>query len=407
MQQSLSLFDFNEYLRRVVALNFPDLIWIHCEIAQANTSRGHLYLQLIQKDNETDEIIAQSSAVIWERNLRQILKKYGQAIFDILTEGMAVSIQVKANYHERYGFSLQIEDIDTNYTIGKLALQRRQVLEKLQKEGLLLTQKKHMLSPVLQRIAVISSDMAAGWLDFKLHLQDNNYDYHYKLTLYNTSVQGTFAPREIIAQLENVELFQADYDVVVIVRGGGSKTDLIAFDDEQLCRKVASFPLPVIIGIGHEIDETVLDFVSARSLKTPTAVADFLLEHNINFERSVLLLRQNLGQYSMAKKQYNQLLINDLSQKLNLFSLHKIQQGKQQIALSQNILSQNIDNIIIKQKQTLAFSHKLIESYNPKCILQRGFTLARQDGKVISKKRDFDESQSIEIEFGDGKITIP
>ena len=410
---STTLFDLNEYLRRVVALNFPDLIWVHCEVAQCNTNRGHLYLELIQKEENSGEIIAQSSAIVWERSLRKLYQKHGRTVLDILSEGTAAHLQVRVSFHERYGLSLQIEEVDMAYTLGKLALQRRKTLDDLAKLGLLNLQKKKILAPVVQKIAVLSSETAAGWIDFKVHLEQNNYGYRFELDLYPVSVQGNFAAAEMIKQLGKIvpppqpspkEKELVAYDAVIIVRGGGSKTDLMAFDDAALCRAIAQMPLPVIVGIGHEIDETVLDTVAHLSLKTPTAVADFLIDHNTRFEGEILQLMQQIKYSSQQKHNYNQLIINDLAQKINYLSQNVLRQKAQTLTSLEMQIPLYLQRILQEQKQALAFAERLIENSNPERILQRGFTITLQEGKIISSKQDLDASKKITTRFKDGEV---
>jgi exodeoxyribonuclease VII large subunit len=370
-----------------------------------------LYLELIQKDSLTDEIIAQSSAVVWERSLRKLYQKHGQTVLDILSEGTEAHLQVRVSFHERYGLSLHIEEVDTTYTLGKLALQRRKTLENLAKNGLLDLQKKKNLAPVLQKIAVLSSETAAGWADFKTHLEQNNYGYHFDLDLYPVSVQGNFAAAEMIKQLQNISPIMSSqkgeiqaYDAVIIVRGGGSKTDLMAFDDAALCRAIAQMSLPVIVGIGHEIDETVLDAVAHLSLKTPTAVADFLMEHNARFESNILHHAQQIQYFAQQKSTYNTLLINDLGQKINYLSQAVLRQKAQTLASLEMQTRLHTQRILQEQKQALAFAERLIENSNPERILQRGFTITLQEGKIISSKHDLDLSKKITTRFKDGEV---
>jgi exodeoxyribonuclease VII large subunit len=401
---SITLFDLNEYLRRVVALNFPDLIWVHCEVAQCSTSRGHLYLELIQKDENSGEIIAQSSAIVWERSLRKLYQKHGRTVLDILSEGTEAHLQVRVSFHERYGLSLHVEEVDMAYTLGKLALQRRKTLEDLAKMGLLNLQKKKILASVIQKIAVMSSETAAGWADFKVHLEQNNYGYRFQLDLYPVSVQGNFAAAEMVKQLNLISSLEGRaYDAVIIVRGGGSKTDLMAFDDAVLCRAIAQMSLPVIVGIGHEIDETVLDAVAHLSLKTPTAVADFLIEHNARFESNLLHFMQQIQYFSQQKFNSNQLLINDLGQKINYLSQSVLRQKTQLLASLEMQIRLHTQRILQEQKQALDFAERLIENSNPERILQRGFTITLQEGKIISSKYDLDLSKKITTRFKDGE----
>jgi exodeoxyribonuclease VII large subunit len=390
----------------VVALNFPEAIWLHCEIAQCSTNRGHLYLTLIQKDEHSNEIIAQSNAIVWERNLRQLYQKYGRTVLEVLSEGTEAHLQVKVSFHERYGMSLSVEDVDASYTLGKLALQRRKTIELLTNEGLIHQQQTLILPKVIQKIAVLSSENAAGWIDFKTHLAQNIYQYAFDLTLFKVAVQGNFAAKEIKQQLQAIAFdndISKPYDAVILVRGGGAKTDLMAFDDADLCRTIATFPIPILVGIGHEIDETVLDFVAHASLKTPTAVADFLLEHNGQFESEILSFFNKIQFIFQQKQHYNTLLISDLEQKITFSASYIFKRHFQDIErLNEQVLSQ-AQRILLQEDRAIHFVSKLIESHNPERILQRGFTLTLQNGKALTSVAEVNAELPIETHFKDGK----
>lgn len=405
--QSISLFDLNEYIKRVIALNFPDAIWVKCEIAQANSSRGHLYLNLIQKENNGTEIIAQSNAMVWERQLKKLFQEHGRLLFDILNEGVEVNLLVKVNYNERYGFSLFVEDVDTAYSLGKLALERQKTLQQLQKERLIDRQKKLILPKVIQKIAVLSSATAAGLADFQAHLAQNIYGYQFNMDLFHVPVQGILAAKEITNQLKNVinlNSTQNPYDAIIIVRGGGAKTDLFTFDDIELARAVANCPLPILVGIGHQIDETVLDVIAHLSLKTPTAVADFIIEYNTRFESSVLAFQQQIGQVANQVTQYNLNIINDLSQKVKLFSSYLLKEQAKDLENIELQLEKAFLNKIEREQQQLEFFEQLIESYHPKKILERGFTITKQNGKAINSVEKIVANEQILTIFKDGSL---
>lgn len=405
--QSISLFDLNEYIKRVIALNFPDAIWVKCEIAQANTSRGHLYLNLIQKENNGTEIIAQSNAMVWERQLKKLFQEHGRLLFDILNEGVEVNLLVKLNFNERFGFSLFVEDVDTAYSLGKLALERQKTLQQLQKEHLTDRQKKLVLPKVIQKIAVLSSATAAGLADFQAHLAQNIYGYQFNMDLFHVPVQGIVAAKEITNQLKNVinlNSAQNPYDAIIIVRGGGAKTDLFTFDDIDLARAVANCPLPILVGIGHQIDETVLDVIAHLSLKTPTAVADFIIEYNTRFESSVLAFQQQIGQIANQINQYNNNTINELAQKVKLFSSYLLKENVKDLENIEFQLEKAFLSKIEKEKQQLDFLEQLIESYHPKKILERGFTITKQNGKAINSVEKIVANEQILTVFKDGTL---
>lgn len=403
--QSITLFDLNEYIKRVVALNFPDAIWVKCEIAQANTSRGHLYLTLIQKEEKGLEILAQSNAMVWERQLKVLFQMHGRILFDVLSEGVEVNLLVKVNYNEKFGLSLFIEDVDTAYSLGKLALERQKNLQQLKKERLIDKQKKLTLPKIIQKIAVLSSATAAGLADFQAHLTQNIYGYQFQVDLFHVPVQGIVAAREISSQLKNVINFNDrnnPYDAIIIVRGGGSKTDLFTFDDLDLARTVANCPLPIIVGIGHQIDETVLDVIAYLSLKTPTAVADYIIENNTRFEASVLNIQQQIEYYTRQTTQSNKHVINELSQKIKFFSSFYIREMNKNLELINAQLEGVVIQKIENEKQYLDFMNQLLESYRPERILERGFTMTLQEGKAISSVKEIDENKPITTLFKDG-----
>src|SRR6188474_709634 len=281
-ESTYSLLELNQYIRRVISLNFDEPLWIECEIGQASLSRGHWYVDLIQK--EGNNIVAQCQAAMWANVYAYLKRKSPIPPEDILKQGMAVKLKVNVDYHERYGLKLIIEDIDSSFTIGQLEMQRQAILKEIKERGLIRKNAETHLPVVLQRLAVISSDRAAGYKDFIKHIEDNLYGYDLHIDLFEAAMQGQQVESEILACLESIEAIVDQYDAVAIIRGGGGRTDLAAFDNLTLAIKVAHYPIPVLIGIGHEIDQSVLDLVAYSSLKTPTAVADFIIERNASFE---------------------------------------------------------------------------------------------------------------------------
>ena len=275
--KTYSLSELTSFIRRVFALNLPEAVWVTAELGQVNESRGHYWLTLVEK-GEQDAIAAQLEGVIWASQLQLLQRNYGiKLLRDLLQDGMSIKLKVTTSFHPRYGLKVVVEDVDPSFTIGELERKRKAVLEQLAKEGLL--QKNASLPfPVLpQRLAVISSETAAGLADFRQQLAQNPYGYQFRVRLFSAAMQGGNTSSEILTRLRQISSQGDSFDAVVIIRGGGGRTDLAAFDEASLCRAVAAYPLPVIVGIGHETDESVLDQVAARSLKTPTATATFLI----------------------------------------------------------------------------------------------------------------------------------
>ncbi|MEL6989763.1 MAG: exodeoxyribonuclease VII large subunit, partial [Bacteroidota bacterium] len=242
---AVSLYELNEYIHRVLALNFQESIWVKCEIAQIQILRGQAYLEVIQKEDDGDNIIAKSSAIIWGRNLNFIEKKLKELSTQLLKQGSEILIKVNVEFHERYGLNLSIVDIDPSYTIGQAALKRQAIIDQLKKEHLLKKNTQIELPLVLQNIAIISSETAAGYIDFLEQLEHNDYGFQFNLWLYQSAMQGVNVEQDILLALDEIESDDISYDCVVIIRGGGSKLDLSWFDNYKLAKRIANFPLPV------------------------------------------------------------------------------------------------------------------------------------------------------------------
>ncbi len=397
-----SLFEVNEYIRRILALNLPEAVWIKCEIAQCNESRGHHYLSLVQKEGE--DIIARSEAVIWNRTYRKIRRSVGLSIRGLLQAGMEVKIKAKIDFNEKYGFKLLIEEIDPAHTLGQLELQKRATLQKLQEKELLGKNARLGLPVVLQRLAIISSENAAGLQDFLNQITSNSYGYYYDLKLFPAAMQGLQVVPDILKQVRKIKRSIIPYDAVVIIRGGGSRLDLTAFDQYELCEAMADFPLPVLTGIGHETDESLLDKVVHTPLKTPTAVAEFIINRNLNFESEIMQLGLLLQRQAGQLLQLQQLQLQQLEKQLQFDASRLLQQQQQQIdSFEQQIPQWSRFQVKSAQQQLQEWKNQL-HIFSIEHTLQRGFSISLKEGKPI---RSIDEVQSgdqIQIRLSDGDI---
>jgi exodeoxyribonuclease VII large subunit len=274
MNGMMKLSELNGMVRQVLTEAFPTKLWVVAEISELKTQRsGHCYLVLIEKDTFTDKVVAQARATIWSYIYR-ILKPYFETTTgQVLIEGLKVLVQVTVEFHELYGYSLNIQDIDPTYTLGDLARRKTDIINKLTREGVIDMNKGLDFPLVPQRIAVISSETAAGYQDFTNHLNTNQGGYVFYTKLFSALMQGPQTEVSVIRALERIYEYEDLFDVVVIIRGGGSQFDLSCFDNYNIAFHVAQFPLPVITGIGHEKDNSVVDLVAHTRLKTPTAVA--------------------------------------------------------------------------------------------------------------------------------------
>jgi len=403
--EAYSLFEVNQYIKRVLALNFEEPIWVECEINQVSNSRGNLYLDLIEKSEDNDQIVAKSAATLWYRQFLFIKKKLDKLTDSILAEGVKVKLKVNIEFSERYGMSLNIIDIDPAFTFGQFELNRQKVIEQLRSKGLLDRNGQHKLPTVIKRIAVISSETAAGYQDFVNQILENAYDYHFDIDLFPAAMQGQKTEREVVDALRSTQ--EGNYHIIAIIRGGGSKLDLAAFDNYNIAYEIANCDIPVFTGIGHDIDQTVCDIVSNQVLKTPSAVANFILDHNTRFESEIDYLLQLISQktanilddkkselvrFEEQLKSSPSLILN--SKKLNLEKLES------------DIFSKITDTLKSKA-QSITNIEKIIEVLEPKNVMKRGFSLVKQNGKYISRKDKLKKDKSnISIEFYDGSVDL-
>lgn len=398
-----SLFELNEHIRRVLALNFQQPIWIVAEIAQVGESRGHRYLDLVQKEASGD-VVAQAQAALWAAEFRQINARFPLGVASILREGLELRMQVRPEFHERYGFKLHITDIDPAHTFGQLDMLRRQTIQTLRQEGLFDLNRALTLPIVLQRIAVISSENAAGKQDFWEHLKHNSFGYSFDCQFFITAVQGKNAEVEIIKALEKIGQAAEKFDCIVVVRGGGARLDLMAFDGLALCQAAANTPLPLIVGIGHDVDETVLDLVAHSSLKTPTAVADFLVQHNLVFEGNVLEVAEALE--SIAQ---NILKVKHLElDRAETTARYAAREQTQESSRNLDFLEQKLPAFAI---QTLREHHRELEkmeaicqNLHPENVLRRGFSITFSNGKVIASASEVKSGDALETRLWKGVV---
>lgn len=298
MENRFQLSELNEKIKSVIQANFEEPVWIVAEVSELNVNRtGHCYLELVEKDPQSNAILARARATIWSWQFRFINPFFETTTGQPLSAGMKILVSATVEYHEVYGFSLNIKDVDPAYTLGDMARKRREVIERLHAEGIFDMNKELELPEIPSRIAIISSPTAAGYEDFMKQLLHNQWGFVFQTKLFPALMQGNEAPQSIINAINEIYAIEEQFDAVVLIRGGGSQLDLACFDDYELAANLAQFPLPVLTGIGHEKDESVADMVAHTRLKTPTAVAEFLLGlfHEVYTEIEELRTRLETG----------------------------------------------------------------------------------------------------------------
>jgi exodeoxyribonuclease VII large subunit len=333
--QQLSLFELQRQVKGSLDDTFSMPVWVKAEISEMTVNRsGHCYLDLVETEPGTDNVIARCRATIWSYTFRMLKPYFETTTGQTFSEGLKVLLQAKIEYHEVFGFSLNIRDIDPVYTLGDLARQRREIIRRLQEDGVFEMNKDLELPLVPQRIAVISSPTAAGLQDFLDQLHNNPHQFVFYTKLFPAVMQGSDAPKSIMNALDLIYEYEDYFDAIVIIRGGGAQLDLACFDQYELAFTVAQFPLPVITGIGHDKDETVIDMVAHTRMKTPTAVAEFLIAGALQFSQELNELEKHFTELITDQLDDHKNRLNDAADQLNLLVNQMIvsQQNKLNIA---------------------------------------------------------------------------
>ncbi len=317
--QQLSLFELQRQVKGSLDDTFSMPVWVKAEISEMTVNRsGHCYLDLVETEPGTDNVIARCRATIWSYTFRMLKPYFETTTGQTFSEGLKVLLQAKVEYHEVFGFSLNIRDIDPVYTLGDLARQRREIIRRLQEDGVFEMNKDLELPLVPQRIAVISSPTAAGLQDFLDQLHNNPHQFVFYTKLFPTVMQGSDAPKSIMNALDLIYEYEDYFDAIVIIRGGGAQLDLACFDQYELAFTVAQFPLPVITGIGHDKDDTVIDMVAHTRMKTPTAVAEFLISGALQFSQELNELEKHFTELITDQLDDHKNRLNDAADQLNL-----------------------------------------------------------------------------------------
>lgn len=373
-----SLFDLSTLIKRVLSLNFQDKIWVKAEIASCKVVRGIAYLDLIEKEEgQSDKVIAQQSAVIWQSTLQKLDGKLSEPITGFLEMGREVLVLIQIDFNARYGLKLVIEDIDPAYTLGKLYQQRKELEKLIYAEKLHEPNKIIQLAPVIQKIAILSNDQAAGYQDFVHQLSENSMNYAFSFILFPISLQGTLVEETVLTQLKAILKLDTTFDVVLILRGGGSKLDLAGFDSINICRAISSFPIKIITGIGHEVDETLSDLVAGISLKTPTAVAEYLLYHNQSFEALIQQMVVKINDKAKNKVQQSKVRLLRCQHEISLRPMRVIDRTNTKLENIQQYLPNLINNRLKKEKVKLSYLERLIGLVTISNTLKRGFSITK------------------------------
>ena len=405
MDEVLTLYELNSLVHEVIEANFDDEYWVTGELSDVSTPAfgGHFYGELVQKDEEEDHIIARARITCWARNYNMLRLRFHKESGETLRKGLQVKLLVQVNFHEQYGYSLNILDIDSTFTLGDLAKRRREILQQLEKDGILHDNQELPLPRLLRKIAVISSSTAAGYGDFCKQLEQNEYGFHFDVQLFPAVMQGEHVPESIISALESV-LSEQPFDLVVIIRGGGASSDLSDFDSYELAACIAQYPLPVLTGIGHERDETVLDFVAHTRVKTPTAAAAFIIDHQA--EEAALLddlylrITHSAEERIMREKQR----LEHQKAVLPLLFTNFIQGKQNGLQLLRQKLLTTGNQRLEREQHRLQLMKQRLDSLDPKLLFKRGYTITTCGGKVVRSIEGLAEGEVLTTQTENGDI---
>lgn len=423
----LSLYELNQMVHRVLDISFDGPLWVQAELSEVRESRGHCYVEFVQKDISGQSFVAKARGQVWARKWAFIGPMFERVTGQKLSAGMSVLALVEVTFHELYGYSLNIVDIDPSYTLGDIARRRLEIMERLKAEGVDTMNKELTMPALLQRIAVISSETAAGYGDFVNQLKNNTHGLAFRVTLFPAIMQGDGVERSVISALNAIAEQMDEWDAVVIIRGGGAVSDLSGFDTLALAENVAQFPLPVITGIGHERDDTVIDLVAHTRAKTPTAVAEFLIHHQEeqlrrldsfadcvhNFTLQILgEEKQRIGMLTSRMPSLAAVLTGRENQKIERLMLQTQNYASQhltQLSMRLDTTFQRIQmaaaNMIQRQQSVLDVAEGKLVASDPINILRLGYSITRVGGKAVSSVTAVRQGDVIETTLADGTVT--
>lgn len=426
-EHSLSLYELNALVKRSINTCMPDTYWVQAELSDVRSNySGHCYLEFVQKEPRGNNLIAKARGAIWS-NVYRLLKPYfeeetGQAF----VAGIKVMVKVSVEFHELYGYSLTVQDIDPTYTLGDMARRRREILKQLEEEGVLTLNKELEIPLLAQRIAVISSATAAGYGDFCNQLEHNPYGFVFYSRLFPAIMQGERVEQSVIAALDAINACRDHWDVVVIIRGGGATSDLSGFDTYELAANCAQFPLPIITGIGHERDDTVLDSVSHTRVKTPTAAAEFLINHLHDTAEVLKNHASAILQAVSTRMEREKVRLARIAERIPVQTRMRLNEEhyRQERIMKQlevgwqsrlakethflNMLETQLGVVsqrrLVKEQHRLQLLEQEVKAASPEHLLKRGYSITLKNGKAVTDASALQPGDELTTRLAQGEI---
>lgn len=382
-EDHIGLFQLQERIKESIEEHFSENVWLCAEISEiSNRPTGHCYLTLIEKEQSGNSLLAKASAIIWASTYRMIAPYFETTTGTSLSVGMNILVKVQVHYSELYGLSLIIYDIDPSFTLGEFEIARQKTIIRLKEEGMFEMNTSLTLPQLPRRFAVISAESAAGYRDFMRHLHENEYGFTFETTLFPSLMQGNGAPKEIIDALEQISQRIDEFDAVLIMRGGGGAMDLICFDDYDLAVNVAQFPLPILTGIGHDHDYHVIDMVAYANVKTPTALADYIID-------------------IFAQEDYR---INSIASRMQLALKGQWQRHYSLLERASLRIKSAVALKFSTENNKLQMYQMRVNASNPRSVLSKGFSIALKEGKKVSSIDAVETSDMLTIMLSDGNL---
>ncbi|MBO7099076.1 MAG: exodeoxyribonuclease VII large subunit [Bacteroidaceae bacterium] len=401
----MTLFELNHIIRSVLESSLDEEYWVEGEFADASTGfGGHFYGEMVQKDEQGRNIVARARVTCWARNYNIISLRFQKETGEMLRRGLHVKLLVRVTFHEQYGYALNILDVDSSFTLGDMAKRRKEILARLEQDGIINDNKELPLPRLLRRIAVVSSAGAAGYGDFCNQLEHNDYGLFFHLQLFPAVMQGTNVEDSVMTALATIADEADCWDCVVIIRGGGATGDLSDFDSYPLAAAVAQMPIPVIVGIGHERDETVLDFVAHTRVKTPTAAAAFLIDRQAQEAALLDDLYRRIRKSAEMSIQLARQRLEHVQRVLPILFAGFRQKQEARTELLVRRLQTAVQRRMEQEKHRQSLLQQRLDSLDPRTLLQRGYSITMCGGKVVRTADDVREGEVITTSLQKGEI---
>lgn len=405
LMQTYTLYELNTHVRALIEDGASGTYWVHGELMEGREGYGgHFYGEMVEKSEATGNIVARARIIIWARTYNMIALRFRRETGQSLRPGIRVLMQVRVTFSELYGYSLNVQDVDGAYTLGDMARRRQEILHSLEKDGIIDDNRTLPLPTLLRRIAVVSSATAAGYGDFSRQLLDNGHGLAFRLRLFPAVMQGTQVPESIVSALTAIADEAGEWDAVVIIRGGGATSDLSDYDSYHLAACIAQHPLPVFTGIGHDRDEMVPDRVAHIAFKTPTAVAAFIVEHQLDLLAGLQDLQQRIPQSASQALQRGHQRMALLQQRIPSMAALLMERQQQRLAGLGMRIPMSTATILERQRHRLDMLEQHLRGMDPELLLSRGYTITMVDGRILTDISAVHEGQLVTTRMRGGEI---